>query len=201
MLEHKFYIHGSNKRQHVKRQATTNRKCCKIWRKESKHRVRAQAYNNNEKEVIDLFDEKTDLHPSIDQSFDVVSRVDRPRLRMLPMKSSTKIQKVLGILLDKEIRRVCKFNTDGPSRYTDECSSKAFCVRDSHGDLYLLKLRVIQIKHSGQAQRKFELKSEAPEVPLANFFATNLTYIPPVIVGGEKVVEIMTEDVAQVNEK
>ncbi|KAG5631263.1 hypothetical protein H5410_002980, partial [Solanum commersonii] len=60
---------------------------------------------------------------------------------------------------------------------------------------------ISQVKHSGQAQRKLELNSEAPEAPLSNFFSTNLTYTPPVIVEGEKVVEILTEDVAQDNEK
>ncbi|KAK4718353.1 hypothetical protein R3W88_016691 [Solanum pinnatisectum] len=60
-------------------------------------------------------------------------------------------------------------------------------------------------KNMGNAQRKLNLLEVTPEKPWANLFFTNrlagrgmnLNYIAPIIVEGEKVVEIMPEDVAE----
>ncbi|KAG5599914.1 hypothetical protein H5410_031284 [Solanum commersonii] len=57
--------------------------------------------------------------------------------------------------------------------------------------------------------KKLEFSGEEVKKPWADLFATNrlatrgmnLNYIPPVIVDGEKVVEILPEDVAQDDEK
>ncbi|KAH0714810.1 hypothetical protein KY284_007715 [Solanum tuberosum] len=64
-------------------------------------------------------------------------------------------------------------------------------------------------KHGGTGYGKLELNGEDGKKPWTNLFATNrlvtrgmnLKYIPPVIVDGEKVVEILPEDVAQDDEK
>lgn len=61
---------------------------------------------------------------------------------------------------------------------------------------------VNQDRSTGNVQRKLNLQEISPEEPWRNLFATNrmaardmnLTYIAPIIVEGDKVVEILPED-------